>query len=162
MELTTAVLCDFAQVRDRLLFISSGAVTRLYRHALPAPLGLMIGVVIDVPLEEALAPHTLTAQVVNRHGDELAALSTTFEVGNDGLFPHEVQQVPFALSVTGVAARTWGTHQVRLSLDEQLVRRLTFYVVPSTVAAPSGDRQPATPARGEGPVEPTSDDHPLG
>ena len=53
LDLSTAVLCDFAQVRDRLLFVASGAVSRLYRRELPSPLGLMVGLVIEVPLEDA-------------------------------------------------------------------------------------------------------------
>jgi len=135
MRITTALLCDFAQVRDGLLFVSSGAVTRLFRHDLPAPLGVMVAVVIDIPLEDAGVPHTLRVQVVNRLNNELAGLTSTFEVGNDGVFPHEVQQVPLVLSVTGVTARSWGTHQIRLWLDEEPAERLTFYLVPSPTGA---------------------------
>ena len=142
MEITTAVLCDFAQVRDGLLFVSSGAITRLYRHDLPAPLGIMVAVVIDVPLEEAGEPHTLRTTVVNRHNNELAGLTNTFQVGDDGLFPHEVQQVPLVLSLTGVSARSWGTHQVRLSLDDGPSKRLTFYLVPSPLTAGSPPPEP--------------------
>ena len=132
LDLSTAVLCDFAQVRDRLLFVSSGAVSRLYRQELPSPLGLMVGLVIEVPLEDAGMDHQLRAEVINRHGTVLATLENTFRVSDVGLFPHEVQQVPLVLSITGVRARTWGTHQVRLYLDSELVRALTLYVVPAT------------------------------
>jgi hypothetical protein len=132
LDLSTAVLCDFAQVRDRLLFVSSGAVSRLYRQELPSPLGLMVGLVIEVPLEDAGMEHKLRAEVINRHGTVLATLENLFRVGDVGLFPHEVQQVPLVLSITGVRARTWGTHQVRLYLDDELVRALTLYVVPAT------------------------------
>jgi hypothetical protein len=131
LDLSTAVLCDFAQVRDRLLFVSSGAVSRLYRQELPSPLGLMVGLVIEVPLEDAGMDHQLRAEVINRHGTVLATLENTFRVSDVGLFPHEVQQVPLVLSITGVRARTWGTHQVRLYLDGDLVRALTLYVVPA-------------------------------
>ena len=78
--------------------------------------------------------HRLRAEVINRHGTVLATLDNTFRVSDAGLFPHEVQQVPLVLSITGVRARTWGTHQVRLYLDDDLVRALTLYVVPA--AAP--------------------------
>ena len=131
LDLSTAVLCDFAQVRDRLLFVSSGAVSRLYRQELPSPLGLMVGLVIEVPLEDAGMEHRLRAEVINRHGTVLATLENLFRVSDAGLFPHEVQQVPLVLSITGVRARTWGTHQVRLYLDDDLVRALTLYVVPA-------------------------------
>jgi hypothetical protein len=142
LDLSTAVLCDFAQVRDRLLFVSSGAVSRLYRRDLPSPLGLMVGLVIEVPLEDSGVEHTLRADVVNRHGDALATVQNTFRVGDEGLFPHEVQQVPLVLSITGVRARTWGTHQVRLTLDDELMRALTLYIVPAAGVTPA---RPAAP-----------------
>ncbi len=100
----------------------------------------MVGLVIEVPLEDAGMEHRLRAEVINRHGTVLATLDNTFRVSDAGLFPHEVQQVPLVLSITGVRARTWGTHQVRLYLDEDLVRALTLYVVPA--AAPQGARTP--------------------
>jgi hypothetical protein len=134
LDLSTAVLCDFAQVRDRLLFVASGAVSRLYRSELPSPIGLMVGLIIEVPLEDAGMNHSLRAEVINRHGTVLATLDNVFRVGDEGLFPHEVQQVPLVLSITGVRARTWGTHQIRLYLDDELVRALTLYVVPAAGA----------------------------
>jgi hypothetical protein len=145
LDLSTAVLCDFAQVRDRLLFVSSGAVSRLYRQELPSPLGLMVGLVIEVPLEDAGMDHRLRAEVINRHGTVLATLENLFRVSDAGLFPHEVQQVPLVLSITGVRARTWGTHQVRLYLDDELVRALTLYVVPA--AGPQAVRPAPTQSR---------------
>jgi hypothetical protein len=152
LDLSTAVLCDFAQVRDRLLFVSSGAVSRLYRQELPSPLGLMVGLVIEVPLEDAGMDHRLRAEVINRHGTVLATLENLFRVSDAGLFPHEVQQVPLVLSITGVRARTWGTHQVRLYLDDELVRALTLYVVPAAgpQAAPRPTPTPSRTADDEG------------
>jgi hypothetical protein len=132
MQLSTAVLCDFAQIRDGLLFVSSGAISRLYRRGLPSPLGLMVGLVIEIPVEDAGDEHELVAQVINRQGEELAVVRNAFRVGDHNLFPHEVQQAPAVISVTGVEAVSWGTHQVRLYLDDVLDRTLTFYVVPST------------------------------
>ena len=151
LDLSTAVLCDFAQVRDRLLFVSSGAVSRLYRRDLPSPLGLMVGLVIEVPLEDSGVEHTLRADVVNRHGDALATVQNTFRVGDEGLFPHEVQQVPLVLSITGVRARTWGTHQVRLTLDDELMRALTLYIVPAAGVTPARTVTPRPQAAGSAP-----------
>lgn len=154
MQLSTAILCDFAQVRDGLLFVSSGAISRLYRRALPAPLGVMVGLVIEIPVEDAGAEHELVAQVINRRGEELAVVRTAFRVGDHDLFPHEVQQAPTVISLTGVETASWGTHQVRLYLDGACDRTLTFYVVPTTVG-PVPLRQPAEePARAAAPEAP--------
>ncbi len=131
MELSTAILCDFAQVRDRLLFVSSGAVTRLYRPELPLPLGLMLGLVVEVPIEETTEEHELVTRVITRGPLELAALTTTFRVDADDLFPHEVQQVPMVVSLSAIKARTWGTHEVQLSIDGTMQQAVTFYVVPT-------------------------------
>ena len=115
----------------------------------------MVGLVIEVPLEDAGMEHTLRAEVINRHGTVLAELQNLFRVSDEGLFPHEVQQVPLVLSITGVRARTWGTHQVRLYLDDELVRALTLYVVPAAgtqAVRPVPAQSRARPTRREGTV----------
>ena len=130
IDITTATLCDFAQVRERLLMVSSGAITRLYRQQLPATLAVMVAVVVAVPLEDTGDTHTLIAEVVNRNGHEVAEGRTAFTVGNEDLFPHEVQQIPLVLSLAQIATDQWGTHQVRLSVDDGPTVSLTFYLVP--------------------------------
>jgi hypothetical protein len=132
MRICTALLCDFAQVRDNLLMVSSGAITRIYRPDLPAHLNFMVAVVIEVPLEDTGESHTLAAQVINRAGAELAVGTSRFEVGNEGLFPYEIQQVGVVLSLANLRAQSWGTHQVRLAIDRELAEVLTFYVVPDS------------------------------
>ena len=42
-RLTTLLLCDFAQVRDGLLFVSSGGVSRVVQSKYPANPRLQIG-----------------------------------------------------------------------------------------------------------------------
>lgn len=141
MDITTAILCDFAQVRDRLLFISSGGVSRLYRKELPSQLGVNLALIIEVPLADAGIPQTLAIRVVNRHGAEMSHISTTFRVGDDGLFPNEIQQVPMVVSLAQTPIRSWGTHQARIFLNGELVRTVTCYVVPSTgVLSPAAEQ----------------------
>lgn len=161
MELTTALLCDFAQVRDGLMFVASGGVTRIHRHAVPAPLGLMVAVVVEVPLADAAREHTVSAQVLTREGAELAALVTTFRVGTDGLYRNEAQQVPLVMSLLGVQAQAWGTHVVRLALDGEVCRRLTFYVVPAHAEATVRDHV-ARPPLAATPPDPAAPGSPEG
>ena len=40
MRLETALLSDHASVRDGLLFVVAGGITRVWRSQLPAPLNL--------------------------------------------------------------------------------------------------------------------------
>lgn len=156
MDITTAVLCDFAQVRDRLLFVSSGAVSRLYRAEVPSTLGVNLALIIEVPREEAGKPQRLGIRVINRHGTEMSNVVTTFQVGEEGLFPNEIQQVPMVVSLARTPVRAWGTHQVRVFLNDDLVQTVTCYVVPSTGVTnpteplPSAESRPADPVPADG------------
>ena len=40
MTISTAILCDFAEVRDNLLFVVAGGVTRLFRAEWPGPMNV--------------------------------------------------------------------------------------------------------------------------
>lgn len=144
MDITTAVLCDFAQVRDRLLFVSSGAVSRLYRAELPSQLGVNLALIIEVPRDAAGKPQKLTVRVVNRHGAEMSHVVTTFQVGEEGLFPNEIQQIPMIVSLARTPVKAWGTHQVRVFLNDDLVQTVTCYVVPSTGVVNPVDPAPAS------------------
>ena len=46
MDIRVATLCDFAQVREGLLFVSSAGITRVYRESFPAPIGVMLALVL--------------------------------------------------------------------------------------------------------------------
>ena len=82
MNVSSLLLCDFAQIREGLLFVVSGGVSRVYRSGVPARLGLHLAMVVDMTAEEAGAAHDLAVQVVDRTGTEVAAVSATFKVGD--------------------------------------------------------------------------------
>ena len=68
MDVTTAMLADFAQVREGLLFVSSGGITRCYREQLPAPLGVHLAIVLELDRLEAERPHEVRVVVVDEDG----------------------------------------------------------------------------------------------
>ena len=68
MQLTTAMLCDYAEVREGLLFIVAGPITVLWRQEFPAMLGLPLALVVEGAPEEFVGlPHEV--QVVVTHGN---------------------------------------------------------------------------------------------
>jgi hypothetical protein len=69
--------------------------------------------------------------VVDRSGTEVAAVSATFKVGDEGVFYQEQQHVPFVISLAELEVGTWGTHEVRVKLNDESVGAVTCYVLPS-------------------------------
>lgn len=47
MQLASAILCDFAQVREGLLFVSGGGITRIWRETFPAAAGVSLALVFE-------------------------------------------------------------------------------------------------------------------
>ena len=48
MKVVTATLCDFGQIREGLLSVLSGGITRLKRPAFPAPLGCHLALILEM------------------------------------------------------------------------------------------------------------------
>jgi hypothetical protein len=101
MEIKAFFLCDASNVRDNLLNVLSGGVTRVGRETYPAPLGVSLAAIVAIEHEE-LGIHNLTISLARlRDGaagrQELLRLESVFDVGGerpeDGI-PH---QVSFAL-----------------------------------------------------------------
>ena len=56
----SAMLCDFAQVREGLLFVSSGGITRVAAPALGAPVSISVAGELEVLSYEAGTTHEIT------------------------------------------------------------------------------------------------------
>ena len=50
-RLTTLLLCDFAQVREGLLFVSSGGISRVVQGTYPANPRLHLAMVVHLPVD---------------------------------------------------------------------------------------------------------------
>ena len=81
MDVTTAMLADFAQVREGLLFVASGGVTRCYRDQLPAPLGVFLATVLELDRLEAERVHEVHVVVVDEDGQQLAEIAGEIQLG---------------------------------------------------------------------------------
>src|SRR6476620_11747367 len=102
MDVTTAMLADFAQVREGLLFVASGGVTRCYRDALPAPLGVYLGTVLELDRLEAEQIHQLQVTVVDEDGQPLAEITGEIQLGATQLMINENLNVPITFDLRNV------------------------------------------------------------
>lgn len=131
MEISSALLCDFAQVREGLLFISSGGVTRLWRPELPAPLGVMLAAVVEIDVVEARVSHEIQVRIVDEDGGEAASIHGGLEVGeNVELNVGERLVMPIPFDVRNVALPRYGAYDVSIYVDDQHQRTLNFWCFP--------------------------------
>ena len=79
MNVGTALLCDFASVRDGLLFVVGGGVTRLWREEFPAPMGVCLALVFEVHQMEAPHPHQIDVRIVGVDGAQIARIEGAFQ-----------------------------------------------------------------------------------
>lgn len=129
-------LCDFAQIREGLLFVASGGITRLYRPELPAALGpLTLATIVEIAPTELDQPHELNVRV--RHVDTatelftVAGAMTAPAAGGGNYEPGESATIPLAVPLPPNALlHQYGAYDLTASIDGGASARLTFYVKP--------------------------------
>ena len=129
MEISTAILCDFAQVRGGLLFVASGGITRMWRHELPAPMNCYVAIVIEMDQIEAADLHEFKLVVLGQDGEQYAEMAGAFQAGpGDGSNPTERVAVPLAINLQMVGLPGYGQYDVRVYLDGQHRTTRSFWV----------------------------------
>jgi hypothetical protein len=85
VRIDTALLCDAATVREGLLHVLGGGVTRVNRPEYPAPLApLTIALRILVDPTEADRAHQLDVRLQGEDGHEVAKFEVQFGIGDPG------------------------------------------------------------------------------
>jgi hypothetical protein len=131
MDITTALLADFAQVREGLLFVASGGVTRCYRDTLPAPLGVYLATVLELDRLEAEQVHQLQVVVVDEDGQELAEIAGEIQLGATQLMINENLNVPITFDLRNVPVEKFGSVEIRVYVANEHRRTLPIWVLQS-------------------------------
>jgi hypothetical protein len=131
MEITTAMLADFAQVREGLLFVSSGGITRCYRDDLPAPLGVFLAVVLALDKVEAERTHDVEVRVVDEDGGQLAEIAGQIQLGEPQLLLNESLNLPITFDLRNVPVERFGNVEARLYVGGELRTSLGLWVLQS-------------------------------
>lgn len=101
MRVDCALLCDAATVREGLLHVLGGGVTRLARPGFPArvaPLALAVRILVHPT--EADRQHHLEVRLQGADGEEVAKVNVDFGVSDPGdLEPGEEVPVPLPLNL---------------------------------------------------------------
>lgn len=130
-RLTAAMLCDFAQVRENLLFVSSAGISRLYHPSAPVRPNLFVAGIVEVGPAEFDQTHELRVRVrspelANEVGEAVIAMQPT-EV-SPGMKPGEAATLPFALPLAALELPSFGPYDISVSVDDEPSVLLTLYV----------------------------------
>lgn len=100
MRIDCALLCDAATVREGLLHVLGGGITRANRPGYPAPLGLTLALRILVHPTEADREHKLLVRLQGADGERIADFEVEFGVQDPAkVDPKEQVSVPLPLGI---------------------------------------------------------------
>jgi hypothetical protein len=140
-EVQSALLCDYAQVREGLLFICSGGITRIGVQHVGDPVQFFVAGHVELHPDELGRHHDLEFKVVPVNSARpvwAASIGIQTNATVDGLFPGEITQIPFALAVGPFESIELGPHDVRVTINNDETELLTFYVVQFTARPQPG------------------------
>lgn len=132
MEVGNILLADAANVREGLLNVISAGVSRLWRPAFPAGMGVSLVVLLTLDEHDFDLTHPIEVSVAGRDGS--AVLTTTGEVRYgrpDPLPPSELRTlVPLVFRLPdGPVLPAEGLYRVTVRVGDQ-ERSLTFWAGP--------------------------------
>jgi hypothetical protein len=134
-RVASALLCDAATVREGLLHILGGGITRLHRAEFPAPLQVALVVQVVLTPTEIQLPHDVVARIQTEDGDVVVQANGHLDAGepNPLLEPGESVLLPFVINLDNVVVPAAGGYSIEVAVDEVHQTSLTFRAVQADV-----------------------------
>ncbi len=136
MRVDCALLCDAATVREGLLHILGGGVTRAPRPAFPAPMGVALALRIVVHPTETDSPHQGRILVQAEDGATLAQIEFMFTTDPSHLSvlePGEEISLPVVVPLHMVGIPKPGGYGVEVLIDKIHQSSIPFRVTQQEV-----------------------------
>lgn len=138
MELQSCFLCDSATIREGLLHVLGGGITRVWRPALPAPLGVAFVCLIALEPDECGQLHEVHLLIEGPDhplGDAMGAIEAKLPAQVE---PEEKVLMPLVLPLHGFGTDSYGRHVFSLSVDGEKRGKIQCWVLhPDERALPS-------------------------
>jgi uncharacterized protein DUF6941 len=131
MKVTAVMLADHATVREGLLHVLGGGITRVTRDPLPAPLGAMLALMLQPDnIDDLLNTHNLEVSIkyTGTEGDGSVA-KAVMTLSGAGPAPGPLPPVAVVVPLQFVPVSKTGTHNVTVSLDGKQAAAIEFEVV---------------------------------
>ena len=118
-------------MRDGLLFVLSGGISRVLRESYPAALGTCLALVLEFERIEAERAHELLVLAVGEDGEEIARVQAEVRVENaQRAKPGENVHLPIAVDLRGVVLEKVGAYELRVYVDGEHRRALQLWAEP--------------------------------
>ncbi len=131
--MTTALLCDFATVREELLHILGGGISMMARPELPAPLGVSLAFMLELDPVSEVTEHTIAVVIFDEEDKQVVEISGRLRRPSDLLpseeAPFPVVALPSVLPLAGVEVQREGLHRLVIALDGVEQHTLWFRIV---------------------------------
>jgi len=132
-RLTTLLVCDHAQVRENLLMVLSGGITRLHVPVVPATVHFTVAVVVEVGFFELEEPHEVRMTVIDPETAGPIAEPFVANLPPDPLAAERVHAgepvlVPLTVGVT-LGVERGGQYDVRITVDDGPAHIQSIWVV---------------------------------
>jgi hypothetical protein len=122
------LLCDHAQVRDGLLFVLSGGITRIMRDSFPAAMGTCLALMLEFDSTETDRPHQLEILVLGEDGEEVARMDAEVQIdGTPRARVAENLQLPIAVDLRAAGLAKAGAYELHVYVDAEHRRTLQFW-----------------------------------
>ncbi|MBI4884698.1 MAG: hypothetical protein HY826_11675 [Actinobacteria bacterium] len=132
-RLSTLLLSDFAQVRDRLLFVSSGGISRVVQSTFPAHPRIHLALVVHLPVGTLGRAHRVLIKL--KYPDQAALIAQIeMKINIDevaGANAGEGINVPQVIDLAAVTFARPGQVDVQVSIDDAPAGDLTFWMLPT-------------------------------
>ena len=114
MQFKVAVICDFAQVREGLLSTISAGINRAWRETFPAPMDVMVALLVEMTYVEAKMPHEIRIRVEDDDGrNRLIEFVGAFQTEPSPLMdPGESLLMPLIFDFRSIELPTPGRYQI--------------------------------------------------
>lgn len=130
MHVAAAFLCDFAEVRERLLFALGGGITRLWRDSFPASMDSSLALLLELHQMELATRHDLQVVVQGEDGQRVGEVKGTFQMGAPEVDVGENLLVPIALDLRPARLPAPGSYAVEIVIDGTHQRTIQFKAMP--------------------------------
>jgi hypothetical protein len=134
-RVAAALLCDAATVREGLLHILGGGITRLHRAEFPAPMQVTLVVQVVLTPTEIQFPHDIVARIQTEDGDVVVQANGHLDAGepNPMLEPGESVILPLVIHLHDVVMPAAGGYSIEVAVDDVHQTSLTFRAVQTGV-----------------------------
>lgn len=130
-RITSALLCDAATVREGLVHILGGGITRLNRTEYPSPMMTALAIAVVLSPLEAGHPHEVLAVVQTEDGEAIVQAQGQLHPGDPSplLEPGESVAIQLAIPLHQVVLPSAGGYSIEISVDDVHQLSLPFRAV---------------------------------